>query len=180
MKALWLLVLLVVVLSVSHLGCTRGAIGGNPTLAVSGTNGTSRVLNGSEAEVGAAITNAFDNLKYHDMLFVPVDEGIGATLARGWVVTNGFQLLPGMEALCVVPVDNGKSLPYDATFYITIAPAPSNRTTVLVRTTTASLRDGVYSDIHSSQAIRFRPVKPLQREEDNVLTVISEQLSKVK
>src|SRR2546422_9773819 len=89
-------VVLLIALAAFLIGCTRGVVGGNPTLATSGTSGTSRVLDGTEAEVRIAISNAFETLGYHDMLLVPVDPDVGATLARGWMVTNGFQLLHGL------------------------------------------------------------------------------------
>src|SRR5437016_2735659 len=51
-------------------------------------NGTSRIFEGTEAEIGAAITNAFDGLGYHDMLFVPIDPTVPFTVPPGKVVTN--------------------------------------------------------------------------------------------
>ncbi len=162
------------------LGCTRGAVGGNPTLAAAGSNGTSRVFEGTEAEIGAAITNAFEGPGYHDMLFVPIDPTVPFTVPPGKVVTNGFELLHGLQVASTVPLDNGKSLPYDADFYITVGPGSSNRTTVTVRTIHATVRDGEEPGIHGGWAIHQRAVTPVQREEDNVLTAISDQLKKRK
>ncbi|HWH69920.1 MAG TPA: hypothetical protein VNT26_11070 [Candidatus Sulfotelmatobacter sp.] len=162
------------------LGCTRGVVGGNPTLAAASSNGTSRFFEGTEAEIGAAITNAFDGVGYHDMLFVPIDPTVPFTVPPGRVVTNGFELLHGLQAASTVPLDNGKSLPYDADFYITIEPGPSNRTTVTVRTVDATVRDGQELGSHGGWAIHRRRVTPVQREEDNVLTAISDQLKKRK
>ena len=153
------------------LGCTRGVVGGNPTLAAAGS---------TETEVGAAITNAFDGLGYHDMLLVPIDPTIPFTVPPSKVVTNGFELLHGLQVASTVPLENGKSLPYDADFYITVGPGPSNRTTVTVRTIHATLRDGQEQGIHGGWAIHQRAVTPVQREEDNVLTAISDQLKKRK
>src|SRR5690242_1401696 len=72
--------------SILLLGCTRGVVGGNPTLAAASTNGTSRIFEGTEAEIGAAITNAFDGVGYHDMLFVPIDPTVPFTVPPGKVV----------------------------------------------------------------------------------------------
>ena len=162
------------------LGCTRGVGGGNPTLAAASSNGTSLVFDGTEAEVGAAITNAFDVLDYHDMLFVPIDPTVPFTMPPGKVVTNGFELLHGLQVASTVPLDNGKSLPYDADFYITVRAGPSNRTTVTVRTIHATVRDGEEPGIHGGWAIHPRAVTPVQREEDNVITAISDRLKKGK
>jgi hypothetical protein len=128
----------------------------------------------------AAITNAFDGLGYHDMLFVPIDPTVPFTVPPGKVVTNGFELLHGLQAASTVPLDNGKSLPYDADFYITTGPGPSNQTTVTVRTIHATVRDGQETGVHGGWAIHQRSVTPVQREEDAVLAAISDQLKRLK
>ena len=160
-------------------GCTRGVVGGNPTLAAAGTNGTSRGLDATEAQINVAITNAFDGFGYRYMLFVPVDSTAPLTVAPGKIVTNGFELLHGLKPASTVPLDNGRSLPYEADFYITVGPGFSNRTTITVRTIRATVLDGEETGIHGGWAIHERPVRPVQREEDAVLTV-SDQLKKPK
>ena len=166
--------------SILLLGCTREVVGGNPTLTAASSNGTSRVFEGTEAKMRAAITNAFDGLGYHDMLFVPIDPTVPFTVPPGKVVTNGFELLHGLQAASTVPLDNGKSLPYDADFYITTGPGPSNQTTVTVRTIHATVRDGQETGVHGGWAIHQRSVTPVQREEDAVLAAISDQLKRLK
>jgi hypothetical protein len=101
-------------------------------------------------------------------------------LSEDPLTTNRFELIPGLESLSMVPLDNGKSLPYEASFYITIAPVSSNRTTVIVRTTSCSLLDGQEPGIHGGWANHYRTVEPIQQEEDNVLAAISKELSKPK
>ena len=161
--------------------CTRGVTGGNPKLPLSNTNGTTRVLEGSELALATAITNAFKDLRYREMYLVE-DTLVRQEVGHRFSETNGFVLMPfsGDGSIGTIPLATGKTVRYCADFYITTKPASSNQTIVTVHTARAGVLDGQETGIHGGLANHYRDIPPVRREEENVLTAIAEELKREK
>ena len=72
-----------------------------------------------------------------------------------------------------VVLDNGRVLPYLASFYIETEPVTTSRTKVTVRTISSGVPDGQETGIHGGVAGHVRNIAPLRQEEENILTQIS-------
>ena len=138
------------------LGVTAGCANAGPTI------GTVRVFSAPEAEVYSAITNAFGQGNYNDMV---LSTAVGNDfLAHGWHPTNGFVLFPG----------TGSS--YYAYFYLLPTAIRTNQTKVLVQTLESDVIAGKEPGVHGGSAFHFRKAKPDPHEETNVLDAIAAHL----
>ena len=157
------------------LGCTKGVVGGNPTLPLSDTNGTSQVFEASDSEVTRAISNAFqEDLRYG------FSDAVGYSRPdKGWHPTNGF-VLTADRATTSIPLNTGVSVPYYPYFHIFLTQLNAMRTKVTVRTVSATVLDGQEVGVHGGWANHHREVPPVRSEETNVLSAIAAQLKSEK
>jgi hypothetical protein len=159
---------------------STGLLAGWPTLPLASRDGTERVFPLPESQAVAAITNAFERLKYNQMM---LSGAVGEDwLGEGWHPTNGFLLLPTLEPVAWIPTKGflgRRRLPYMAWFHITALPEGTNQTKVNVRTVRASVGDGISLDPHGGGRGSVK-VAPVRSEEERVLTAISEQIAREK
>ena len=160
-----------------------GIIGSNPRLPLSDKNGTVRLFTASEPQVVAAISNAFADFKYRDMSLESAIATDRSYLVSDFHPTNGFILFPLNGAITYVPVLSvvgRKRVPYTPYFHIVVTAVDTNKVNVGVRTFLAFVADGWEIGIHGGTAFHQRIVRPVRREEANVLAAIDEELAKVK
>jgi hypothetical protein len=155
-----------------------GALAGWPSLPLSDKVGSKLTFHADEARIDAAITNAFDGLRYNQMM---LSDAVGGDwLAEGWHPTNGFLLQPTLEPIACIPtrgVLGRRQLPYLAWFHITTSPIGQSQTLVTVRTVLAKVVDGVALG-HAGTTRGTVKVDPVSREEERVLSAISKQIPK--
>jgi hypothetical protein len=154
-----------------------GGLAGRPVLPVSDPGGSGRVFATSETQALRAISNAFRLFRYHDMMLT---EAVGSdSIAENWHPTNGFVLLPTLSVLATVPtrgVLGTRQLEYLATFHITTAPVGTNRTMINVRSVSGKVLDGIAFGNGGTVANAVK-VRPIRREEENVLAAIELELN---
>jgi hypothetical protein len=140
--------------------------------------GTTKMLNGSLDQCAAAITNAFDTGGYHGLLFIqsPVQWDPRAKVWSRIPATNEWSLSPGELPVNLIRKGN-RMLPYDAAFEIIACPAGTNRCSVSVLTTAASIPGGKEPSIHGGGwVVSAKDIPPVLEEETNVLLRIEKQL----
>jgi hypothetical protein len=176
MKARWIFLAMCLVIS-GFIAWATGVFAGRPCLPLSDAKGTERIFAANDSEVRTAISNAFNQFKYHDLMLT---DPIGSDwLAPGWHPTNGFLLLPTVGIVGMVPtigILGKRELPYVATFHITVDALAANQTRVVVRTVIAKVVDGVALG-HGGTPGNTKRVPPVRQEEENVLSAIAEQLN---
>ena len=99
--------------------------------------------------------------------------------------TSGFILEPfsvsgAISKIPVIGILGKRDLPYVAHFHILAKPLSTDETEVTVRTIVANVIDGSEPGVHVRWANHYRKVAPVRQEEVNVLSAISEQLTKSK
>ena len=135
-----------------------------------------RTFRATSEEVLEAISNAFENLRYHNMMLAPSH---GFDLIPGWSFTNGFVLVPSVKPVAMVPTKSQHpaiTAPYFCYFHIRIEPEATNKTGVTVSTLMPRVVDGRTVGIHGGWADKYRDVPPVHQEEENVLGAIEEAL----
>ena len=167
------------------LGCVTDVTGGKPRLPLSEKTGNERIFVANEIETSVAITSAFENFRYRDMMLYEAAKSDWDYLVRGWHPTNGFVLAPLLSAsgsITNIPIDpaGNKRVPYVGYFHILVAPVATNRTMVSVRTVLSEVIDGRELSVHGGWANHYRKVPPIRQDEENVLLAIAEELSRAK
>ncbi len=123
-----------------------------------------------------ALTNVFELMKYHGMLFLKITNSDWDYLVPNWHPTNGYILYPS-SPIASIPLDTGIIVPYFGIFYVD--PQSSNdmkQTTVTVRTLRAEVIDGTETGVHGGVANHTRKIAPVRQEEENVLEAIAKEL----
>ena len=187
MKVVLSIVCVIAVVSELTSSCSRNMTDGNPNLPLSNSNGVAQTFDVSPLVALTAITNAFSDNRYRGMRLE--DARDAAYLVPGWHPKDGFVLSPflGLNydknplasnggAITNIPLGSGKVTPYFPYFYITISQLESNKINVSVRTVLAQIIDGRETGVHGGWANHYRSVPPVRQEEENILTVISNQL----
>jgi hypothetical protein len=166
----------VTLLAIVSYGCVWGVVGGNPTGRLSDRNGTSRVLDVDSFHVATAITNAFESHRYRDMALIHT--GVLDYTIHGRKFEGGYDLtcMTLTGAITNVALDNGRVLPYVASFYVETEPVSTGHTKVTVRTISSGVPDGRETGVHGGVAGHIRNIPPLRQEEENILTQISAYL----
>jgi len=84
--------------------------------------------------VATAITNAFESYRYREMALIHT--GVLDYTIHGRKFEGGYDLtcMSLLGAITNVVFDNGRVLPYFASFYVETEPVSENRTKVTVRT----------------------------------------------
>jgi hypothetical protein len=158
------------------IGCTQNVVGGNPIIPLANTNGTSQVLDFTLPQVEKALTNAFALGKYYGMPFLEVTNSDWDYLAPNWHPRNGYILYEG-DPIARIPLDTGITVPYRATFYITLqSQLEIKKTKITIRTMQAEVIDGQEQGVHGGQASHSRIITPVRQEEQAVIEAILKQL----
>ena len=132
---------------------------------------TSEVLQATQAEAAAAITNLFRHDYYHLSLLVIE---LSPTMTEGGL-TNGWLATPAGPQLTDI-VKGKKTLPYFAAFHISVESAGSNQCRLGVRTLSSWVHNGKEIGIHGGWAHHAMDVAPLLQEETNLLFQIAREL----
>jgi hypothetical protein len=122
--------------------------------------------------VATAITNAFESYRYREMALIHT--GVLDYTIHGRKFEGGYDLtcMSLLGAITNVVLDNGRVLPYFASFYVETEPVSENRTKVTVRTISSGVPDGRETGVHGGVAGHVRNIAPLRQEEENVLIQI--------
>jgi hypothetical protein len=140
--------------------------------------GTTEIVAATLDECSLAITNAFEDGRYHGMLFIQSDVQWDS-LAKIWSkvpATNEWSLSTGELPIALIRKGN-KIVRYDAQFEITASPEGTNRCKVTVLTTSAWVPGGKEPNIHGGGwVISGKDIPPVLEEETNVLSRIEKQL----
>lgn len=168
--------IVVAILEVVSFGCTRGVVGGNPTGRLSDWNGTSQVFQGDALHMSVAITNAFDSYRYREMALIHTG-GLDYEM-HGRKYQGGYSLscMSVTGTYTNISLDNGRTAPYLAHFYIEAHPVDTNRTKVIVYTIYSQVLDGQEVGVHGGWANHYRDIAPLRQEEENILAQIAAQV----
>jgi hypothetical protein len=180
MKPRWIATLIAVTMALSlTVAWLSGLFIGEPLSETSDQTGSSRTFWAKETQTMGAITNAFRLFRYHEMM---LSDAVGTDyLAPDWHPTNGLILLPTTSIIAKVPSKGffgTRQLAYVASFHITATAVDSNRTRVTVRTVTSKVMDGLAVG-HGGVTPNLFSVKPVTREEQNVLDAIQAELPPV-
>jgi hypothetical protein len=133
-------------------------------------NATARVLEATQAEASAAITNLFEETYYHGMLVIELSSTVSE-----YGLTNGWEAQTSMSELTNI-TKGKKTLPYFAQFHITAEPVGTDRCKIAVRTLSSWVSEGKEIGIHGGWAGHAVHVPPVLQEETNILLQIAREL----
>jgi hypothetical protein len=149
-------------------------------LPIADQNGTERVFPANQDEIVDAITNAFADSRYRQMILEPASDVPG--LVPGFKEKTGFVLesMSATGSITNIPLTSPGTtpVPYVAYFYIRTTQLGTNKSGVTVRTIRSEVIDGQEPGVHGGWANHYRKVPPVRQEEENVLAMITSALQK--
>jgi hypothetical protein len=128
------------------------------------------VLDATQVEASAAITNLFKEPYYHGMLVIEL-----SPIVSGYGLTNGWQAQTTVSELTNI-TKGKKTLPYFAIFHIAAEPLGTNQCKIAVRTLNSWVGEGKEVGIHGGWAGHAVDVAPVLKEETNLLLQIAREL----
>jgi hypothetical protein len=148
-----------------------------PLAGNEGREGTARFYAVTLNQARAAITNAFSDDRYHELLIAPTFTEWDPRTRR-WSkrpTTNQWAVFTADSPLTTITWGK-KSVPYYADFDIAVNSISTNQCRIVVRTTSAWIPGGLEIGIHSGWARGAKNIPPILQEETNVLSQIEMEM----
>jgi hypothetical protein len=150
------------------------AVAANGQASAGKRNTTAGVLDATQGEAAAAITNLFEERYYRGMIVIE----LSPTMSE-YGLTNGWDAETTTSELTKI-TKGKKTLPYFAQFHITAEPVGTNQCKIAVRTLKSWVHDGKEIGIHGGWAHHDVDVPPVLQEETNLLFQIARELRWIK